>query len=117
MKEIRAYIQPFMLPKLTQALLEIQGFPGMSVTDCEGFGRAHVAVSQNYNPFVAKKRVEIFVPDDMAEQVFAAVMKHANTHQHGAGNRRQGDGHARQARKRRAFRGRHGAPRAGAPAR
>ena len=85
MKEIRAYIQPFMLPKLTQALLEIQGFPGMSVTDCEGFGRAHVAVSQNYNPFVAKKRVEIFVPDDMAEQVFAAVMKHANTHQHGAG--------------------------------
>ena len=30
MKEIRAYIQPFMLPKLTQALLEIQGFPGMS---------------------------------------------------------------------------------------
>ena len=85
MKEIRAYIQPFMLPKLTQALLEIPNFPGMSVSDCEGFGRAHVAVSQNYNPFVAKKRIEIFTTDEMVELIFATVMQHANTHQHGAG--------------------------------
>ncbi|SCX63337.1 nitrogen regulatory protein P-II 1 [Nitrosospira sp. Nsp1] len=42
MKEIRAYIQPFMLSKVTQALLEIPGFPGMSVSDCEGFdGDSH----------------------------------------------------------------------------
>jgi len=85
MKEIRAYIQPFMLPKLTQALLEIPAFPGMSVSNCEGFGRAHVAVSQDYTPFVAKKRIEIFVPDDMAELIFDTIMKQANTHQHGAG--------------------------------
>ena len=38
MKEIRAYIEPFMLSKLTQTLLEIPDFPGMSVSDCEGFG-------------------------------------------------------------------------------
>jgi nitrogen regulatory protein PII len=85
MKEIRAYIQPFMLPKLTQALLEIPGFPGMTVLDCEGFGRAHVAVSQNYNPFVVKKRIEIFAPDEMVELIFELIMKQANTHQHGAG--------------------------------
>lgn len=85
MKEIRAYVQPFMLPKLTQALLEIPHFPGMSVSDCEGFGREKVADSQNYTPFVAKKRIEIFVPDDLVETVFATLMKHANTHQHGAG--------------------------------
>jgi len=85
MKEIRAYIQPFMLPKLTQALLEIPDFPGMSVSDCAGFGRAHVTVAQEYTPFVAKKRIEIFVPDEMAELIFATVMQHANTHQHGAG--------------------------------
>jgi len=84
-KEIRAYIQPFMLPKLTQALLEIPDFPGMSVSDCEGFGRAHVAVSQTYNPFVAKKRIEIFTGDEMVELIFDTIMKHANTHQHGAG--------------------------------
>lgn len=85
MKEIRAYIQPFMLPKLTQALLQIPGFPGMSVSDCQGFGREKVAGNQDYTPFVAKKRIEIFVNDDKAEEVFAAIMKHASTHQHGAG--------------------------------
>ena len=85
MKEIRAYVQPFMLPKLTQALLEIPRFPGMSVANCEGFGREKVADSQNYTPFVAKKRIEIFASDDMVEVIFATIMKHANTHQHGAG--------------------------------
>jgi nitrogen regulatory protein PII len=85
MKEIRAYIQPFMLPKLTQALLEIPHFPGMSVSDCVGFGRAHVSGAQDYSPFVAKKRIEIFSPDEMVELIFSIIMQHANTHQHGAG--------------------------------
>ena len=85
MKEIRAYIQPFMLPKLTQALLEIPNFPGMSVSNCEGFGREKVAGNQDYTPFIAKKRIEIFTSDDMVEEIFATVMEHANTHQHGAG--------------------------------
>ncbi|MDD5034460.1 MAG: P-II family nitrogen regulator [Methylococcaceae bacterium] len=85
MKEIRAYIQPFMLAKLTQELLEIPHFPGMSVSDCEGFGREKVAASQDYTPFMAKKRIEIFAPDDRVEIIFTTIMKFANTHQHGAG--------------------------------
>lgn len=85
MKEIRAYVQPFMLPKLTQALMEIPGFPGMSVSDCEGFGKEKVAERQDYTPFVAKKRLEIFAPDELVDQIFMTIMKHANTHQHGAG--------------------------------
>ena len=85
MKEIRAYIQPFMLPKLTQGLSEIPNFPGMSVSNCEGFGRKKVAGSQDYTPFLAKKRIEIFAPDDLVEVIFATIMKHANTHQNGAG--------------------------------
>lgn len=85
MKEIRAYIQPFMLPKLTQALLEIPDFPGMSVSDCEGFGREKVIAGQDYTPFLPKKRIEIFTPDELAETIFDTVMTVANTHQHGAG--------------------------------
>ena len=85
MKEIRAYIQPFMLPKLTQALLEIPNFPGMSVSDCEGFGREKMIDRQSYSPYVPRKRVEIFAPDDMAECIFNLIMNAANTHQHGAG--------------------------------
>jgi len=85
MKEIRAYIQPFMLPKLTQALLEIPDFPGMSVSDCEGFGRGQVIDRQGFTPFLPKKRIEIFAPDHLAEIIFHTVMTVANTHRQGAG--------------------------------
>ncbi|MFM8333094.1 MAG: P-II family nitrogen regulator [Candidatus Methylumidiphilus sp.] len=85
MKEIRAYIQPFMLPKLTQALLEIPRFPGMSVADCEGFGHERVAGSQDYSPFVAKKRIEIFAPETLVDTIVATLMQVCNTRQHGAG--------------------------------
>lgn len=85
MKEIRAYIQPFMLAKLTQTLLEIPNFPGMSVSDCEGFGRKKVVESQHYTPFIAKKRIEIFAEDELVDRIFNAIMTIANTHQHGAG--------------------------------
>lgn len=85
MKEIRAYIQPFMLSKLTQMLIEIPHFPGMSVSDCEGFGRDKVTDMQHFSPYIPKKRIEIFVDDGMAETIFNAIMTIANTHQHGAG--------------------------------
>lgn len=85
MKEIRAYIQPFMLSKLTQALLEIPHFPGMSVSDCEGFGREKVVDRQDYTPFMPKKRIEIFADDDLVSSIFNTIMTFANTHQHGAG--------------------------------
>ena len=85
MKEIRAYVQPFMLSRLTQALLEIPGFPGMSVSDCEGFGQEKALVGQEYTPFIPKKRIEIFAPDELVDDIFNTLMSSANTHQHGAG--------------------------------
>lgn len=85
MKEIRAYIQPFMLSKLTQALLEIPEFPGMSVSSCEGFGHTRAIENQNYSPFIAKTRIEIFAPDELVDSIFNTIMTTANTHQHGAG--------------------------------
>jgi nitrogen regulatory protein PII len=85
MKEIRAYIQPFMVSKLTQALLEIPGFPGMTVMDCEGFGSEKVAAAQDYSPFLPKKRIEIFAPDELVETIVGVLMSAANTRQHGAG--------------------------------
>jgi nitrogen regulatory protein PII len=84
-KEVRAYIQPFMLARVTQALLEIPGFPGMSVSDCEGFGRERLTERQDYSPFLSKKRLEIFTPDDLVDAIVETLMQAANTHQHGAG--------------------------------
>ena len=85
MKEIRAYIQPFMLPKVTESLLEIPGFPGMSVSECEGFGRERDADKQDYTPYLNNKRIEIFSPDELVDCIFNTIMTTANTHQHGAG--------------------------------
>ncbi len=85
MKEIRAYVQPFLLPRIMQALLEIDGFPGMSVTDCEGFGRKRIETSQDYTPFVRKKRLEIFAPEHLVEEIFTTLMRVARTGQHGDG--------------------------------
>jgi nitrogen regulatory protein PII len=57
----------------------------MSVSDCEGFGRMKVVTGQDYMPFMAKKRIEIFADDEQVECIFNAIMAIANTHQHGAG--------------------------------
>lgn len=84
MKEIRAYIQPFMLSKVTQALLEIPGFPGMSVSDCEGFDGDKV-IEGDFTPYMPKKRIEVFTPDELVEVIFDTLMLAANTHQQGAG--------------------------------
>jgi nitrogen regulatory protein P-II 1 len=85
MKEIRAYIEPFMLSKVTQALLEIPDFPGMSVSDCEGFGQVKFIIGRDFTPYLPKKRIEIFASDELVEIIFNTIMLSANTHRHGAG--------------------------------
>lgn len=85
MKEIRAYIQPHKLSQLTMRLMEIPGFPGMTVMDCEGFGRECTQHSQEYKPFLPKKRLEIFVQDEMVEVVFDMLMTVAHSGKHGDG--------------------------------
>ncbi len=51
-----------MLPKVTQALLEIPHFPGMSVSDCEGFGQMKFIIGRDFTPYLPKKRIEILPP-------------------------------------------------------
>jgi len=85
MKEIRAYIQPYMLNKVVLALMDIPGFPGMSVSDCEGFGRERAEAGQEYKPFFIKKRIEVFAPDHLADDIFSTLMRVAHTGNHGDG--------------------------------
>lgn len=85
MKEIRAFIQPHKLGQVTMALLEIPGFPGMSIIDCEGFGRERTHHIQDYKPFLPKKRLEIFAPDNLVESIFETIMRAAYSGQHGDG--------------------------------
>ena len=85
MKEIRAYIQPYMLNNVVQALMEIRDFPGMSISDCEGFGRERADAGQEYKLFFSKKRIEIFAPENLADIIFDSIMKAAHTGNHGDG--------------------------------
>jgi nitrogen regulatory protein P-II 1 len=85
MKEIRAYVQPFVLGRVVQSLLEIPGFPGMSVLDCEGFGRNPVDAGHSFSPFMASKRLEIIADDDQVDAIVSAIMTHARTGRPGDG--------------------------------
>lgn len=85
MKEIRAYIQPHKLSQVTMALMEIPGFPGMTIVDSEGFGRERTEHIQDYKPFMAKKRLEIFAPDSLVDVIFDTIMRVARSGHHGDG--------------------------------
>ncbi len=85
MKEIRAFIQPHKLNHVTMALMEIPGFPGMTVMDCSGFGRERTEHVQDYRPFLPKKRIEIFAPDGLVDIIFETIMQSACSGQHGDG--------------------------------
>jgi nitrogen regulatory protein P-II 1 len=80
MKEIRAYIEPFMLSKVTQALLGIPDFPGMSVSPLRRFWTCEIYHWTRLYAVLAKKRIEIFAPDELVEIIFNTIMLTANTH-------------------------------------
>lgn len=85
MKEIRAYIQPHKLNLLTLALMEIPSFPGMSVSECVGFGRERTRHVQEYKPFLAKTRIEIFAPEQLVGIIYDTIMRVAHSGNHGDG--------------------------------
>ncbi len=85
MKEVRVYIQPYVLHNLTKELLEIPGFSGMSVSDCGGIGTERLSTSHQFEPFYLRKRIEMIVSDELVETVIDVVIKHAHTGNPGDG--------------------------------
>jgi nitrogen regulatory protein P-II 1 len=90
MKEIKAIIQPFMLVKVVEALKEIEGLPGVTVSDVRGFGRAQAAGSPNMVvdgsvEYVKKSKVEIVVPDHLVAAVVQTIRDRAHTGNPGDG--------------------------------
>lgn len=89
MKEIKAYIQPFMLQKVTDALHKIH-VRGMSVNEIKGFGKekdeAYPHHSKDYvTEFTPKVKIEIACQDDEAEQIVECIKEHAHTGRKGDG--------------------------------
>ncbi len=89
MKFIIATIKPFKLEEVREALTTL-GVRGMMVTEIKGFGSqsGHTEIYRGAEyavNFVPKIKLEIVVPDSMAEQVVQAIATTAKTGKIGDG--------------------------------
>ena len=89
MKKIEAIIKPFKLDAIKDKLNEI-GIDGITVSEVKGFGRQRGQTelyrgAQYVVDFLPKTKIEIVVPDDMAEQVITAIVETARTGRIGDG--------------------------------
>jgi nitrogen regulatory protein P-II 1 len=90
MKEIKAIIQPFMLSRVINALKEIGGLPGVTVSEVKGFGKSRAAnaqdtVVEDSIEYARKTKLEIVVPDSLLDQVVNAIRAKAHTGRPGDG--------------------------------
>lgn len=92
MKMITAVVQPFMLTRLMRRLEEINDFPGMTITEVQGFGRekAHhepgaIHRIEDVVDFVKKVRLDIVAHDAMVEAIVSAIARTAHTGNRGDG--------------------------------
>ena len=84
MKEIKAYIKPHKLSKVTLALHKIEGLSGMSVVDSRGFGRGkakshpHRIVEDSVD-YIPNVKIEIVCLDELVKEVISVIEKTAHT--------------------------------------
>ena len=89
MKLVIAVIKPFKLNEVREALMAV-GVRGMMVSEVKGFGAqsGHTEVYRGAEyavNFVPKLRIEIVVPDGMAESAVATIAQTAKTDKIGDG--------------------------------
>ena len=89
MKKIEAIIKPFKLDDAKKALAAI-GVQGMTVSEVKGFGRqkGHTELYRGAEydvEFLAKIKLEVAVPDEMADKVVEAIVEAARTGKIGDG--------------------------------
>ncbi|HON06752.1 MAG TPA: P-II family nitrogen regulator [Verrucomicrobiota bacterium] len=89
MKKIEAIIKPFKLEDVKEALTAI-GVDGMTVIEVKGFGqqKGHTEIyrgSEYTIDFLPKIKIEVVVPDSIAEAAIEAILKSAKTGKIGDG--------------------------------
>jgi nitrogen regulatory protein P-II 1 len=89
MKKVEAVIKPFKLEEVKDALTEI-GIQGLTVSEVKGFGRqkGHTELYRGAEyvvDFIPKIKIEVVVPDNIAEKVVEAIVNAARTGRIGDG--------------------------------
>ena len=90
MKAIIAYIQPFMLEKVADALRSLK-IHGMTVIQCEGFGRVIDGKTPHYEDeaaelgYAPKIKLEIVCRDEETNGIVQTIRESAHTGHYGDG--------------------------------
>ncbi len=89
MRKVEAIIKPFKLDEVKEALSKI-GILGMTVTEEKGVGpqKGHTELYRGAEydvEFLAKIKLEVAVPDEMADKVVEAIVEAARTGKIGDG--------------------------------
>jgi nitrogen regulatory protein P-II 1 len=90
MKEIKAIIRPFKLADVIAELQEIDGIPGITISEVKRCWKGSSKDIEKKKDdglieYVAKIKIEIVVPDEMADSVVAIIQKTAHTGNTGDG--------------------------------
>ena len=90
MKEIKAVIRPSKLLEVTEELHEIQGLPGVTVSEIKGFGKGRARnatdkIVYEMVEFMPRMQLEVVVNDEMVDQVVDIIQKYAHTGNAGDG--------------------------------
>jgi nitrogen regulatory protein PII len=90
MKIVIAYVQPFMLEKVTDAL-RANKIHGVTVIPCQGFGRRIDGSTPHYEDaavelgYAPKARIEIVCRDEETRAIVRTIRESAHTGRHGDG--------------------------------
>lgn len=90
MKQIKAIIQPFMLPHVCEALRRVEDLPGVTISEVMGWGKAKAIGAEDTvvaagTAFARKVKIEIVVPSGMADDVVTVLADAARTGKVGDG--------------------------------
>ncbi len=90
MKEIKAIIRPSKLLEVTEELHEIEGLPGVTISEIKGFGKGRAKNSADkivYEmvEFIPRIQLEVVVADEMVDEVVNVIQKYAHTGNAGDG--------------------------------
>ncbi|HEY3309244.1 MAG TPA: P-II family nitrogen regulator [Desulfuromonadaceae bacterium] len=90
MKEIKAIIRPSKLLEVTEELHEIEGLPGVTVSEIKGFGKSRAKNAKDkivfeMVEFIPRIQLEVVVDDDMVDEVVNIIQKYSHTGNTGDG--------------------------------
>ncbi|GAM07914.1 nitrogen regulatory protein P-II [Geobacter sp. OR-1] len=90
MKEIKAIIRPAKLLEVTEELHEIDGLPGVTISEIKGFGKSRARnaadkVMYEMVEFIPRIQLEVVVDDEMVDDVVNVIQKYAHTGNTGDG--------------------------------